>query len=235
MPLTKENYEHFYLGNGAEHKIISELFLHGFEAHKFNPDIGVDLLVTNRARRQFHDAEEVSHYLQIKSTFLINNQALFFLSPAEYDFLVADEKITAVFCYFSPVITAEPKSFDRGVDEPWWESEEASFMRHLYETEFAETKKERCLSQLDFKGFEMKYFWLNSAQLKKAVEERLFTKTKTGLNMLKIEDGEDQSLRFVRLEERLDPAPEITNIYYLLKPSRSLGRLDSGDFLRDHY
>jgi hypothetical protein len=81
----------------------------------------------------------------------------------------------------------------------------------------------------------MKYFWLNSPQLKKAVEERLFTKTKTGLNMLKIEDGEDHSLRFVRLEERLDPAPEITNIYYLLKPSRSLGRLDSGDFLRDHY
>ncbi len=235
MPLTKKNFENFYLGSGAEHKIISEIFLHGFEAHKFNPDIGIDLLVTNKAFCQFHDAEEISHHIQIKSTFLIDGKARFFINSEELDFLKSDKRTTTVFCYFSPIIAAEPKSFDRGDFEPWWEKEEASFMRHLYETEFREIKKEGCLSKLDFKGFNMSYIWLNNTQLNRAIDEGFIFHSHENLYKLTITERREEATTILGKKENGHPIPEIKNIYYLLKNSKTSGRLYHGDFLLDHY
>lgn len=235
MPLTKENFENFYLGSGAEHKITSEIFLHGFEAHKFNPDIGIDLLVTNKASCQFHETEEISHHLQIKSTFLINGEARFFIKDDELNFLKADKRTTVVFCYFSPIIAAEPKSFDRGDFEPWWEKEEASFMRHLYETEFRNIKKEGCLSKLDFKGFKMNYIWLNNAQLNRAIDEGFIFNSHENLHKLTLTEKHDEPVTILSNEQNGYPISEIKNIYYLLKGSKSSDRLHHGDFLLDHY
>ena len=49
MPLSNQTFESFYMGNAAENKIMSELFFLGYEAFKLNPDIGLDILVTNKA------------------------------------------------------------------------------------------------------------------------------------------------------------------------------------------
>lgn len=53
MPITKENMQKFYRGAAAENIVASKALLHGFEAHKYNPDLGVDLLITNKARQKF--------------------------------------------------------------------------------------------------------------------------------------------------------------------------------------
>ena len=239
MPLTKENYENFYLGNGAEHKIMSELFLHGFEAHKFNPDIGIDILVTNKAFSRFKGLDEVSHHLQVKSVFLINGEASFFIDKDELSYLKNDKKAVLILCYFSPIIEAEPKSYDRGDYEPWWESQEASFMRHVYETDFQKIKNEGCLSQIDFKGFEMKYIWLNHAQIDRAIKEEFinYSHDYKGKHLYKLalKDKEDEGISIIGKSEAGHPISEISNIYYLLKNSKSLGRLETGDFLIDHY
>lgn len=234
MPLTKENYENFYLGNGAEHKVMSEAFLHGFEAHKFNPDIGIDLLITNKAFCQFHKADEISHYLQIKSTFLIYDQAQFFIKKDELTYL-KEEKVTIVFCYFSPIIEAEPKSFDRGENEPWRDSEEASFMVQLYEKEFSVIKKDGCLSKLDFKSFEMNYIWLNSTQLDRAISEGFIAYSHSDLHKLVLTSSNKEGVSIIGKKQTGVVISEIKNIYYLLKKNRSSCRLNSGDFLLDHY
>lgn len=235
MPLTKDNYENFYLGNGAEHRIISELFLHGFEGHKFNPDIGIDILVTNKAFSQFHESNEAVHYLQVKATFLIDGEARFYIKESELEYLKSEDRLASIFCYFRPIIEAEPKNFDRGDFEPWWESEEASFMRHLYETEFRELRKMGCLSQLDFKGFDMGYIWLNNAQLIRAIEERFIQPGQGEFWKLVLKSDEDDALVISGPDSDEVPVSEIENLYYMLKESKSSDRFAKGDFLVSHY
>ncbi|PMY29434.1 hypothetical protein C1Y35_31910 [Pseudomonas sp. GW456-L14] len=236
MPITKNDFENFYLGNGAEHKIISELFLHGFEAHKFNPDIGIDILATNKAACHFLGKEEQQHHIQVKSTFLINGEAVFYINEQELDFLTGDDKAVLVLCYVSPVIMAEPQSFERGDFEPWWEGEMASFDRHIYENEFKNLKKSGCLSVVDFKQFNIDYIWLNKPQLKKAIDERYIYKS-GGFDLYRmiLSVNEGGSLQIKGETDIGSPVGEIRNIYYLLKNSRGHGRLASGDFLLEHY
>lgn len=234
MPITKDTYENFYLANGAEHKIMSEIFLHGFEAHKFNPDIGIDLLVTNKALRNFKGVEESTHYLQIKSTFLINGEAVFFIDKDELDFLKGDKNIAMVFCYFSPVIAAEPKSYDRGDFEPWRDSEDASFMMHLYETRFRELRKDGGLSQFDFKGFKMGYIWLNNKQLNKALDEGYIIHAYDNLNKMVISDIEAEPLAVKGKDSNGHLISELKNVYYLLKENQTSSRLEDGCFLFEH-
>lgn len=236
MPITIDNFENFYLGSGAEHKIISELFLHGFEAHKFNPDIGIDILVTNKAACHFTNEEEQQHHVQVKSTFLIKGEAIFYIKEQELNFLTADDKAVVIFCYVSPVIRAEPQSFERGDFEPWREGEIASFEQHIYDNKFRLLKKSGCLSTIDFKRFDIEYIWLNSLQLKRAITEGYIYKGDSNdLYRMVLNTDEEHGLQMKGKTELGTPVGEIKNIYYFLKESRGRGRLASGDFLLEHY
>lgn len=235
MPLTENNYENFYLGNGAEYLIMSELFLLGVEAHKLNPDIGIDILVTNKAAIRFREKEEIQYHIQVKSSFLIKDEAKFYIHEDELNNLCSDKLSVTFFCYAEPVIKAEPQSFERGDHEPWWESEMASFDRHIYENEFHTVKLQGCLSAVDFKNIKINYIWLNCEQLKRAISEKYIYQTRKGkLYKLTINTKNGHPV-IIGHKEIGSPVGEITNTYYLIKPCRGTGRLNGGDFLCEHY
>ncbi|KAF1071791.1 MAG: hypothetical protein GAK45_00412 [Pseudomonas citronellolis] len=237
MPLTPDNYENFYLGTGAELQVMSELFLLGVEAHKLNPDIGTDLLVTNKAAQRYRDAAPCEYHVQVKSTFLVNQAASFYIAADELAALAADARTVLVLCYASPLIQAEPQSFERGDNEPWWEAEMASLDQHVYATDFVNAKRSGCLSTLDFKRLHLSYLWLNQRQLQRALQEGYFQDAAwadTPLCQLKLSlDEYGPTLHGAEDDGR--PVAEIRNLYYLLKPSRGQHRLEGGDFLYEHY
>jgi len=244
MPLDKNNFEQFYLGNAAEHKIMSDLFFLSLESHKLNPDIGLDLLVTNKAICQFKNAKEIQHYLQIKSTFYINNCAKFYISENELKYLRDTDDVSTVFCYITPLIEETAKSFDRGDFEPWRESLDAEGEYHLYHNNFHEIKKDGCLSALDFKGFEMKYIWLNNKQLNTSFKDGYFKKLNKKNNSdqlyyLELASDEDNMLTIVNNNttpiESETLISEVQNLYYLFNHSQTKDRLDGGDYLFSHY
>jgi len=248
MPLDKQNYENFYLGNGAEFKIMSEIYLLGYEAAKMNPDIGIDLLVTNKARSIFKGSEEIIQYLQIKSSFLIDSEAKFSINKEEMEFLISEEKLATVLCFFMPIIAAEPKSYDRGDFEPWRESLEAELETMNYKENFRDLRKKGCLSQIDFKSFDMGYIWLNNQQMKKAIDEKYFDlkkniKDKSEYYEIKLRiehlefDGEKyETLNLIDKNNSVGtPISEIRNLYYLFKDNYTKNRIEIGDFLQEHY
>lgn len=237
MPLAPENYENFFLGTAAEFRIASEVYFHGFEASKCTPDFGVDLVVTNAARVRFKGEEPSSHHLQIKSTFVINNAATFYLSTQELKYLRSRSEVTTVFCCVTPQIVGHPQSFDRGDFEPWRPALEAELDQQIYDRHFAELRKQHgCLSALDFKGFGFEYFWLNVKQLNRSFDEKCweilsFPDGEVAKLGVRIEDGAielgspEDSLRLVR---------ETSSLYYCLKPNASTERLDAGAFAYGH-
>lgn len=236
MPITKSNFEQFYAGAGAEFKIISDLFLHGFEAYKPSPDIGFDILVTNKALSKFKGEVEFHKYLQVKSTFMVNNEVSFFLTDDEINCLICDDNVSTVFCYFKPCFDPDPQSFERGDFEPWMEDLEASYQENLYKNHFREIKREGCLTQLDFKQLQVEYFWLNNNQLRRAVNNGVFERLpdKDLYKMtVRAEDG------FLYTSERGEYETmlvnEITKIYYMFNTCRGEQRLLDGDFLQAHY
>lgn len=125
MALNQNTYENFYLGNATEFWIASQLYFHGFEASKYSPDFGIDLVVTNAARAKFRGEELWTKFLQIKSTFLVGGKAKIYMNPEELEFLCSTPNIACVFCLVTPHIKAQPRSFDRGDFEPWRDSLDA--------------------------------------------------------------------------------------------------------------
>jgi len=237
MPLSNQTFESFYMGNAAENKIMSELFFLGYEAFKLNPDIGLDILVTNKAFSQFHKIPQIQHYLQVKSTFLINDTATFSLTQDDLDFLSNELDVTTVFCYIQPIIEATADSYSRGDHEPWRNALDAEAECIIYGSEsFKELKKTNCLSSLDFKGFQTGYIWLNSAQLLRAQEENIFSPwvSNKSVKMQSMTIKLDKIDNCITINDYC-VIPEIKNIYYLLKESNTKKRLIDGDFLFEHY
>ncbi|WP_298694461.1 hypothetical protein [uncultured Sulfuricurvum sp.] len=237
MPLSNQTFESFYMGNAAENKIMSELFFLGYEAFKLNPDIGLDILVTNKAFSQFHKITQIQHYLQVKSTFLINGTATFSLTDDDLNFLSNGLDVTTVFCYIQPIIEATADSYSRGDYEPWRNALEAEGESIFYGSkDFKELKKTNCLSSLDFKGFQMGYIWFNSAQLLRAQEENIFSPWVSDKNvkMQSITIKLNEISNCITINDQ-SVIPEIRNIYYLLKESSTKKRLTNGDFLFNHY
>ena len=238
MPITKQNYKNFYLGTGAEFHLMSAAFLLGYEAHKITPDVGLDILVTNKARQKFESADPINLFLQVKSTFLINGEAIFFIEKDDLDMLANDQSAVIVFCYFSPIIKADPKSFSNGFsDTEWFEREEASWMQQLYDQEFRLIRKDGNSSSIEFKGLPIDYFWLNNQQLKRAINEGIFfaCQKNTNLQTLIFTRGENGSCLRDKDGIEQNICSEIENIFYLLNGCHSDFKIKNGDFLLAHY
>lgn len=238
MPLDELNYENFFLGNAAEYWVASQLYFHGFEAGKYSPDFGIDLVVTNAARSKFKGEELWTRFLQIKSSFLVQGAARIYVDPGELDYLASESGISSVYCFFTPRIEGEPQSFDRGDFEPWRASLEAEMDQNFYDTHFHARKQEiGCLSSFDFKGFDLDYFWMNNRQLNRSIEEGFWSdewvKGKH-LKMLRAEKVEDEIL-LVNHVGKYPVIRETRNIYYLYKRSKSSDKVEQGAFNFDHY
>ena len=232
MPLDKNSYYNFYLGNCAEHYLMSELFFHGYEANKMSPDIGIDILVTNKARQYFQKEKAKLIYLQVKSTFLVNNKAVFFIKENELEFLLSDPSINTVFCFFIPKIEADPKSLKQDLsDTPWFEELEASWMCQMYAENFRDLRRNGELEVLEFKSFGFKYFWLNNAQLRKGKEEGIFVSAFNNLVKLTVQVANS----VIEIDPVGAICPEISNIFYLLNGCYSQDRFNEGCFAYCHY
>ena len=238
MPLHNLNYENFFLGNATELWIASHIYLNGFEANKISPDFGIDLMVTNAARSKFKDEELTTRFLQIKSAFFIKDQAKIYLDSEEFEFLTSRNDLSTVFCLLNPLIEGHPQSFNRGDFEPWRESLEAQLDQMTYDDHFNTKKKsDGCLSALDFKGFFMEYFWMNSSQLKKSADEFFWSDVIIDSKPLKVLTIKkmDQDLQLVKSTGESNLVREVRNIYYWLNHNESSAKLTDGAFLFDHY
>jgi len=238
MPLHELNYENFFLGNAAEFWIASQVYFNGFEASKLSPDFGIDLLITNAARSKFKDEALSSRLLQIKSSFLVAGEAKIHVDPNELDYLASRAELATVFCFFTPVIEGHPQSFDRGDFEPWRESLDAQIDQMNYDAHFHVNKRTNgCLSAFDFKGFSFDYFWLNSVQLARSIEEHFWTDSKfqgksvKTLSVIK----HDAQILIQKNSEQCMLIGEVQNLYYWLNNNKSSYKLSCGAFIFDHY
>lgn len=234
MPLTAENYENFFLGAAAEYRIISEVYFHGFEAHKYTPDFGVDIAVTNAAQVHLKGSCAWSHFLQIKAAFIINGSARFHMAEDELALVLGRDDLSCVFCCVVPHIQAHPQSFDRGDFEPWRSALDAELDQRAYDGHFAALRKQHgCLSAIDFKGFDFQYFWLNTRQLKRSVDEGCWTPAPWAgkrIQHLQVRFDGDAVELVSEQNGQLRLVREVRNLYYLLKHNASTHALGSGAF-----
>ena len=163
MGIKKNEYRNFYFGTGIEYFFVSQFYLMGYEAYTTNPDIGYDLVVTNRCRMKYRNEEVINYNIQIKSLIRIKNFTKFY-------------KNAALICvYHKPIMEADPCSlvYDRTNSIEIDKTLEKGFMEsfiedyHSYSIEDAERN-------FKFVDFNVKYFWLNSEHLKRLKKKSFY-------------------------------------------------------------
>ncbi|MEF3023190.1 hypothetical protein V4D05_18930 [Vibrio mimicus] len=231
MPIRADNYFNFYLGASAEYHVISKIYMHGFEALKYSPDIGFDLHVSNKSQVCFHKEEPFALDLQIKSTFLVDNKAIFFLKKEEVDFLVKQKNCAMIFCNVIADFFKDPESFAdyRGCELEYAENNLLSFRNHVYKCQYKNTDIKWPVEYCDIDDFEMSLFWLNSNQLCEAIKRNVLREISADRYILPI-FYENNVLFFGDKSDDTEPCraiQEIKTLKYLLKGchgSKSLGR-----------
>ncbi|TMO40564.1 hypothetical protein CWC25_20155 [Pseudoalteromonas sp. S4389] len=184
MPLNEENFENFYRGNSAEHIVSSQIFFHGFEAHKYNPDFGVDLLVTNKARQKYLSEESIEFNIQVKSSLVVKNRASISINKEEFAHLMQQNNPVLTSVLFDPEFIGQPSlynnlnsyaqtlhSMDEWLDNAWAEQNyhsQFNVPRSRNKCEYLKNKK--AANNLALDGYESTLFWLNKNQLRKALE-----------------------------------------------------------------
>ncbi|MEZ8484626.1 hypothetical protein [Vibrio splendidus] len=176
MPLNKGNYSNFFFGTSAEYYVMSRAFYYGLEAHKYNPDFGFDLSITNRARQIFTKEKSKTIDIQVKATYLLSGQAKCYLKEDELNFLLEQENAVTVFCVYKVNIFHERLLFDNDregllrleadIDESYKES-----LFHDRENGF----KVRSESE-NIEDYEIEIFWFESKQLRNAIELGILNK-----------------------------------------------------------
>lgn len=238
MPLTSQNYENFFLGTAAEYRIASEVYFHGLEANKFTPDFGVDLIVTNAAQVHLKGASPFTHHLQVKATFVVQSCATFYLGDDELRMLLAQPDLSCVFCCVIPCIEAHPQSFERGDFEPWRPALDAELDQRAYDAHFNALRQQHgCLSAIDFKGSDFCYFWLNTRQLQRSVDEGCWAAAPSIAVAMRMRATlKDDTMRLASTQgECVQLVREVQNLYYLLKLNASSAKLAAGAFALEHY
>lgn len=173
MPLKTENYVHFFQGACAESHIAALFQFAGYEVNKVSPDAGIDLIVTNIARSKFANEDTKSIFIQVKSTMATGNNARFWLSSEEMDFLCSGVERYTVFAIFHDLeATLDTDHFDIYADQ-------VQKMIDLDSENFLKERKALAgipekQSILDFSKYSLTLFWLNSRQMERAKSEGLW-------------------------------------------------------------
>ncbi|CEK38122.1 hypothetical protein [Paraclostridium sordellii] len=166
MKIDKSNYGNFYGGISCEHFIISQIFMHGYEAYKPNIDIGYDILVTNKALQMYKGVNEKNIYIQVKSIVHTGNKSRITLDKQEFDRIKSDENSVLILCIRRPSIRSE-KTFDYDYNHfmelqimDSIEEHVNSMLLENYKHLDSEQK-----SNLDIKDYKYEYIWLNNKHL----------------------------------------------------------------------
>lgn len=247
MPLTEDNFENFYRGNSAEHIVSSQVFFHGFESHKFNPDFGVDLLVTNKARQKYLGESSIELSIQVKSSLVVKERASIAIHKEEFTHLMTQTNPVLTSVLFEPEFIGEPSrhynldsyaqtihSMDEWLDNTWAEQQynsQFNVPKSRNKVEYLKNKK--AANNLALDGYKNTIFWLNKNQLNKALDLGVLQegngngKGNYYLNFTKDGDGiwyfesTDKSSYF--------PYIEINHLSYLLLKKKHYG-LEMEDF-----
>ncbi|MFM5008910.1 hypothetical protein ACEUB7_10405 [Aeromonas veronii] len=247
MPLTKDNFENFYRGNCAENIVASQIFFHGFEAHKFNPDFGVDLLATNKARQLFLGEASKEISIQVKSSLVVKERALISIDKIEFDDLMKQNNPVLILVIFEPEFIGNPSHHFyldpysqtlHSIDEAL----ENSFAEHKYNSQFnisksidrdAFLKNKKAAENLDLDGYKSSLYWLNKNHLNKALDLGVLKEGKGDskfnycLELAKNDNGLWHFISSNKSEHY--PYPEISHLSYLLLKNKFYG-LEMEDF-----
>lgn len=109
MPITKDNYKNFYYGTGSEYFFISKFYMMGYEANKLNPDIGYDLLVTNKAKEIYEDQVKISFCVQVKSSIMVKEKTSFWIEMENFISLIKDPAAILLLAFYEPYLRQIPK------------------------------------------------------------------------------------------------------------------------------
>ncbi len=239
MPLTEENYRRFYRGSSAEYYVTSKAYFHGFEAHKYNPDFGLDLAISNKARRQYQDEQSKQLDLQVKSSLVVKNKAFFYLREEEVEFLLTQEQAATVFCMFDVMILQSPEVYhnrESAISDIYRNEDhlENSLRKEIYEKQFEKKtirldgEEYECIQhkiegqRLDVDDVKVTLLWLNRKQLKEAIKEGFMRKIKDKYDessyvyQLSLHKKANDCWLFEKNRTKYVPHPEISSLSYLL-------------------
>lgn len=239
MPLTEDNYRKFYRGSSAEYYVTSKAYFHGFEAHKYNPDFGLDLAISNKARRQYYNEESKQLDLQVKSSLVVKNKAMFYLREEEIEFLLSQEQAATVFCMFDSMIFQSPEVYhnrDSAISDIHRNEDHlvSSLRKQTYDKQFEKTmmtfngEEYECDQniidgrRLDVDDVKVTLIWLNKKQLTKAIEEGFILKIldkyeeSSYIYMLSLYKKDNDCFIFEKGKNKYVPHPEISSLSYLL-------------------
>lgn len=234
MKLTKDDIENFYRGNSAESLVSSQVFFHGFEAHKYNPDFGVDLLVTNQARQKFLFEDQKEFNIQVKSSLVVRNKALISISKHDFLNLQLHNNPIIVACLFIPLFIGRPS--ERNSEDPYAQTLhdmdawlENSWREQNFHAQFdtpRSVNKSKYISNrvaannLELDGYRAETFWLNMNQFNKGIDDGIISESFSGGEkkyFINIEKEENEPWYFKSNKGfEYYPHPEITHLSYLL-------------------
>lgn len=243
MPISKDNYKNFYYGTGSEYYFISKFYMLGYEAYKLNPDIGYDLLVTNKAKELHEGQEKVDFCVQVKSSIMVKENTSFWIEMENFVTLINDPTAVLLLAYYEPVFKVDPKSFDYFYmlsDFPWSDDIDKEIMQQNIMDYHSMTIEERNRI-FRFNDFNYEYLWINSKQINRLNDEAYFYdisrngKDYKALNINR--DRETNNLSIINPKNKCNygVVPEIRNLYYLVNDCRSKAELIKGKCLWEHY
>jgi hypothetical protein len=234
MPITHDNWEHFYQGAFAEHHISSLFYFYGFEVHKVAPDIGIDLLITNAARVRFKDAHPLSAEIQVKSALCDQTGAFVSMDANEIDFLCKGEQRYCVFVLLSKLRgNFDPGSFERG-DDPDASMAVDRDLAKMWEArvsvEGRALRRRGQLSIYDFTEADLTLFWLHSSQMRRLRDKHLLKEMHDGRFGFEVTIDDSRAIIC-----GITLISELHDLYYIVGTCRAGNRIRQGHLSLDDY
>lgn len=231
MPITAQSFPNFYLGTAAELHVASLLYIKGYECLRLSPDVGIDYLVTNRARIKFHSEIEKSIELQVKCTTGHNGKAALTIDADELEYLALDtNRYLAIVIYYDFDIYVDPCSADTHSDlaDLAVNRDIASYEATIFNEQGLSLRFNDPAIIFDYEPKSMITFWLNSAQLTKGIEGGLWTldsKNKYKIQMELVNGVEIGGFPLL---------PELLHLPYIMEGCSEQYKLDQGAFTWEH-
>lgn len=232
--MTSEQYEYFYQGSCAELYVSSLFYFAGYEASKVIPDAGIDLVVSNITRSRFVSNEQPRRCeIQVKSTLLDEKGASFAINEEELMFLCQQPDRYTVFVLFYGLTGGDdPGSFDFYADfvDKAIDRDIAQYKEALMEERGRKLRNQGLASFFDFGQAKLKAFWLNSAQMKRCLDEGVWRREANSDRYRLQVDLDDGAIKL----KDIYLIPELTDVRYIMRDCKAAQKIRDGMFSYCH-